>query len=133
MLDIYNSIRYCRKERWKHKLYFEHFNIPHRVDYEDYVNKALIAFNLHKDFCFIFFLDFDHSPINNYKGIILHNSTPQKWRHFVDEAINLLKNKEFDDRLLFIKAWNEWGEGNYLEPDSKWGRAYLDEFKISNM
>ena len=31
------------------------------------------------------------------------------------------------EKLLFIKAWNEWGEGNYLEPDMKWGRAYIEK------
>ena len=113
LLDIYNSVRYCRKERWKHRLYYNHFNI-------------------HKDFCPTIDPDFDHSPRSAHKGIILHNSTPQKWRHIVDEAIRLLQDQPDEDRLLFIKAWNEWGEGNYLEPDSRWGSAYLDEFKQAN-
>ena len=30
---------------------------------------------------------------------------------------------------MFIKSWNEWGEGNYLEPDIKFGKKYLDVLK----
>jgi len=29
------------------------------------------------------------------------------------------------ERIIFLKAWNEWAEGNYVEPDLKWGRGYL--------
>ena len=30
------------------------------------------------------------------------------------------------DNFLFIKVWNEWGEGNYMEPDDKYGKAYIE-------
>ena len=34
-----------------------------------------------------------------------------------------------DKQIVFIQAWNEWGEGNYMEPDLKYGRGYLEEMK----
>ena len=39
---------------------------------------------------------------------------------------DIVKNKKSDDRIIFLKSWNEWGEGNYIEPDIKYGHGYLD-------
>ena len=40
---------------------------------------------------------------------------------------NKLRGRESEENLIFIKAWNEWGEGNYMEPDIKYGRGYIEE------
>ena len=39
------------------------------------------------------------------------------------------ENKPLEHRLAFVKSWNEWGEGNYLEPDLRYGKRYLEVIK----
>ncbi len=52
------------------------------------------------------------------------------YRKWLDHSINQARRFEnHDERLVFINAWNEWAEGNHLEPDQKWGRRYLEETK----
>ena len=41
----------------------------------------------------------------------------------------LLAAKEAEHQILFLKAWNEWGEGNYVEPDQRFGRGWLMAIK----
>ena len=69
--------------------------------------------------------NWDHSPRSNYKALIFHNSTPELFRKHVREVLLLTKQKQTNNPLIFLKSWNEWAEGNYMEPDLKWGKAYI--------
>jgi lipopolysaccharide biosynthesis protein len=54
------------------------------------------------------------------------NSSPAKYREWLSHAIQQTKSTfEGDERIVVINAWNEWGEGCHLEPDQKFGLAYL--------
>jgi len=73
--------------------------------------------------------DWDHTPRTGIKGDCLYGSTPAKFEQAVKIAVNNIKHKPIDKQLLFIKSWNEWAEGNYMEPDLKWGTQYLEALK----
>ena len=59
-------------------------------------------------------------------GTIIHASCPAAYQHFLEAVIEKTRCEfQEDDRLIFINAWNEWGEGCHLEPDKKYGYEYL--------
>jgi hypothetical protein len=43
----------------------------------------------------------------------------------LDRAVAALAHRPLERRLLFLKSWNEWAEGNHLEPDLRFGTGYL--------
>lgn len=75
--------------------------------------------------------NWDHSPRSGRRGYILHDSRPEYFEQHVDSVLLNIKHKPWDERIAFIKSWNEWGEGNYMEPDIKYGLGYLEALKRS--
>lgn len=73
--------------------------------------------------------NWDHSPRSGRKGNIFINSNPQVFKKHVKQVLDLVKHKEPEHRIIFLKSWNEWAEGNYMEPDLKFGRGYLQALK----
>ncbi len=69
----------------------------------------------------------DNSPRRATGATVFVDSTPQVYEGWLRSLVQeTILAHEGDHRLLFINAWNEWAEGNHLEPDHRWGRAYLD-------
>lgn len=66
--------------------------------------------------------------VGKAEGIYL-NSSPEKFKAHVEFALNIIKNKSDEHRILFLKSWNEWAEGNYIEPDIRDGHGYIEALK----
>ena len=73
------------------------------------------------------FVDWDNTARKGKKGCIVMGCNPEKFGHYLAEQRK--KAEENGNRYIFINAWNEWGEGTYLEPDKKRGYRYLEEIK----
>lgn len=71
----------------------------------------------------------DNSARRSTGATILYNSTPESYKHWLKSIIQKFKPYSEEENFIFINAWNEWAEGNHLEPCAKWGKAYLEATK----
>ena len=71
----------------------------------------------------------DNSPRSGRRGVVLHDATPELFGRHVREALRQIAGHDRQLRIVFIKSWNEWAEGNYLEPDQRYGRAFLEALR----
>ena len=68
----------------------------------------------------------DRTPRAGSREGIYINSTPDNFKKHIEDAIKMIADKQPEHRIIFLKSWNEWGEGNYVEPDIRYGHGYLD-------
>lgn len=73
--------------------------------------------------------NWDNTPRKGRKGVVLANSTPELFEEHVKDAVGALGDRADESKLVFVKSWNEWAEGNHLEPDTKWGLQNLQALK----
>jgi len=73
------------------------------------------------------FVRWDNTPRRGAHGIVMVSSSPEAFGHELRWASTGLP----ESQLLFINAWNEWAEGNYLEPDQEFGMAYLEALRCA--
>jgi lipopolysaccharide biosynthesis protein len=78
-------------------------------------------------------VSWDNTARRDNNAIVMINSTPENFESGLSEVIQSVIDKPYDDRLVFINAWNEWAEGMHLEPDVKNGRKYLEAVKRANV
>jgi glycosyltransferase involved in cell wall biosynthesis len=73
----------------------------------------------------------DNSSRRKKGSIIFHNSTPDRYQHWLTSVLRETARSDCEDNIVFINAWNEWAEGAHLEPCQKWGKRYLEATRAS--
>ncbi len=147
-LDIFNEIRYnsekflmgkYQKTRTLEKRIKRFFGIgrpekigkrkkPLIIDYEKHILD--INDNIpHTKYIPCVFPNWDNSARSGMKSMIFKNTNPNNWRIHLENTIKLLKKHPSNPPFIIIKSWNEWAEGNHLEPDRKYGLKWLEVIK----
>jgi lipopolysaccharide biosynthesis protein len=96
-------------------------------DYEyciaDMLQRELPAYKLFRGV----FPTWDNTPRRKAEGTVFVDSSPEKYRFWLSRVIRQTVDRyDGDERLVFVNAWNEWGEGCHLEPDVMYGMNYLE-------
>ena len=120
ILKVFNVDVSFRKKKGKLRM-FDYDKLWNRVLNEKPVSDRAIAGA---------FVGFDNSPRYKYRARIFDGATPEKFADYLSKQIEHVK-KDYPTDYLFVFAWNEWGEGGYLEPDEKFGYGYLDAIRNS--
>lgn len=105
-------------EKYDYRKIIDNFYTP--SDYRENVYPQLLA-------------GWDRSPRSGKKAIVYYNSTPKEFAYAVDKALDVVKNKSKENRIIFLNSWNEWGEGAYVEPDLRYGKGKLEALKEALM
>jgi GT2 family glycosyltransferase/glycosyltransferase involved in cell wall biosynthesis/SAM-dependent methyltransferase len=71
-------------------------------------------------------IGWDNSARKPTWGDIIHNATPKLFKDWLSFCVSRAKRNPAEEQFVFINAWNEWAEGTYLEPDKRFGYAFLE-------
>lgn len=71
--------------------------------------------------------NWDNTPRRAEGAMVLHNATPEQFYLHCKETFAYVRNKQ--NKVVFLKSWNEWGEGNYMEPCIQYGHGYLQALR----
>jgi len=102
---------------------FKFLGKPLKLNYS-FISKYFVQeIDLNEDIIPTIIPNWDHTPRSGRRGVVFHNSTPNLFKKHAKKVIELVKNKK--RQIIFLKSWNEWGEGNYMEPDLKYKKEYI--------
>jgi len=70
-------------------------------------------------------VNFDNTARRQWAGDVWHGSNPYTFRRWLSTTARNVANRDPEERLVFVNAWNEWAEGAVLEPSVRHGFGYL--------
>jgi hypothetical protein len=116
-LNFGSRLNGLKSPRWKR---------PTRIKYVDVVSHALEDMPPGDRYLPCILPNWDNTPRSGYSGVVYEGETPELFVKYLRKAVERVAGYPDQRRIIFLKAWNEWAEGNYVEPDTLHGHDYLD-------
>lgn len=104
---------------------------PNIIDYSKYYHQLVTDEDYELNVIPSIVPQWDHTPRSGWNGSLFINSTPDVFYKHVKDALKCVEFKPDEQKIILLKSWNEWGEGNYIEPDLTHGRGYLEALKYA--
>ena len=101
----------------------------HRYDYERIMKKYYIEEEKQENIYPTIIPRLDKTPRVGRGARIWSGCTPEKFERTVKRVMEMIKDKDDEHKIVFLQSWNEWGEGNYMEPDDKFGHGFMEALK----
>lgn len=105
------------------------FKMPTVFKYKNAIKHMIIDDCKNRDVIPVIAPNYDHSPRSGRNAILLSDSKPEYFKKLLKRAKEVVSGKPEELQIVIVQSWNEWGEGNHLEPDRKFGRGYLEAVK----
>lgn len=131
--DAINNVDYINiyhlMPKWKKALFTiarTYLGIPMIFKYKEAIKYMLHPTSTEREVIPVIAPNWDHTPRSGSKGTVMTNCEPRYFKQLAKEAMSMIKNKPEQEQIIMLKSWNEWGEGNHMEPDIKHGMGYIN-------
>lgn len=101
------------------------------IDYAEFMARMEANMPPHDHYFPSVLVGWDNTARRGEKGVVVTDASPALFQQQVTTALKTVARKPKEEQLLFVNAWNEWAEGNHLEPDLRHGRAYLEALRAA--
>ena len=127
---IYEAQKNLDGSRWitkiKHKL---RTIIVNKYDFAEIAKELDSEMDERRDTYPTILSGFDRTARSGKDSTIYYNFTPDTFKVHIKRMLDRVRHKDYEHNIIYLMSWNEWGEGNYMEPDRKYGHGMLDAFK----
>lgn len=99
-----------------------------KVNYEQIIENYYVEEDKDENVYPTLIPNWDRTP-RSKDTIVWYNTTPNLFANMIDKVLGIIKGKNDEHKIVFLQSWNEWGEGNYVEPDMRYGKGFLNILK----
>jgi len=125
-LDLYYRLKSGSRLIWYLINFLKVFiHIPFVISYKKVIKHCVKDIDYLENVFPTMMPNWDHTPRSGCGGSVLHNATPKLFKKHAKSILATTMSKKAEHSIVFLKSWNEWGEGNYMEPDIRYGKGYI--------
>lgn len=119
----------CARDNWLRIAIYKLFNYPLRLKYSNMIKYFIGEPEKTNNIFPTIIPNWDHTPRSGRRGAVFEGVTSKLFKKHILSIFNIIRNKPSEQQIVFLKSWNEWGEGNYMEPDLRNGKMLLNTLK----